>query len=214
MILSFVHQSISHNSVKLFSCCLKSFKTRSWNVVRQRSDSLRSVCRLSTKSVLMSPKVQNMVGCVSGNHSVTFCITSILFWHIYTFFLSCCFPCSTDSPSNIVYLPHPLTILILVASPGDDSQPTVMLNCPGNQLMVGSLHSADPSRPSSSSHGCREAAATEPNQTDHLQKLYFPRTQRMFCLSCPRSGGRRSFSSVTLWGSPMEPCKTVVTWLQ
>lgn len=44
----------------------------------------------------------------------------------------------------IVYLPHRLTIPILVALPGDDSQPTVMLICSGTRLMVGSLRSTHP----------------------------------------------------------------------
>lgn len=41
----------------------------------------------------------------------------------------------TDYPLYIVYVLHLLTILILVALPEDDSQPTVMLICSVTQLM-------------------------------------------------------------------------------
>lgn len=65
-------------------------------------------------------------------------ITSILFQdfriQIQNLF-SCCFFCTTDFPLHIVYVLHLLTVLILVALPEDDSQPTVMLICSVTQLM-------------------------------------------------------------------------------
>lgn len=58
----------------------------------------------------------------------------ILEFKFRTFF-SCCFFCTTDFPLHIVYVLHLLTVLILVALPEDDSQPTVTLICSVTQLM-------------------------------------------------------------------------------